>query len=76
MKPKKSDVQKRIFETQLDQIINMEHPLVLLAGRIDWASLEETFGKPYVTNWGRPSLPTRLMVGLHYLKYAFDHSGP
>jgi len=50
MKPKNLDVQKRIFETQLDQIINMEHPLVLLAGRIDWASLEGTFGKLYVSN--------------------------
>jgi IS5 family transposase len=74
MKPKKTDVQKRILETPLDQIINMEHPLVLLARRIGWTSLEETFGKLYVPNWGRPALPTRLMVGLHYLKYAFDHS--
>jgi len=76
MKPKKTDAQKRIFETPLDQIINMEHPLVLLSRRMNWASLEETFGKLYVPNWGRPGLPTRLMVGLHYLKYAFDHSGP
>jgi len=76
MKPKKTDAQKRIFETPLDQIINMEHPLVLLSRRMNWASLEETFGKLYVPNWGRPGLPTRLMVGLHYLKYAFNHSGP
>jgi len=74
MKPKKTDVQRRIFETPLDQIINMEHPLVLLARRIDWSSLEGTFGELYVPNWGRPGLPIRLMVGLHYLKYAFDHS--
>jgi len=74
MKPKKTDVQGRIFETPLDQIINMKHPLVILAHRIDWASLEEAFGKLYVPHQGRPGLPTRLMTGLHYLKYAFDHS--
>jgi IS5 family transposase len=74
MKPKKTDVQRRIFETPLDQIINMEHPLVILSSRIDWAFLEETFGKLYVPHHGRPGLPTRLMTGLHYLKYAFDHS--
>jgi len=74
MKPKKADLQRRIFETPLDEIINMEHPLVILASKIDWTSLEETFGKLYVPNFGRPGLPTRLMVGLHYLKYAFDQS--
>ena len=74
MKPKKSDTQGRIFETPLDQIINMEHPLVHLAGQFNWASLEEAFGKLYVPHLGRPGLPTRLMVGLHYLKYAYDHS--
>ena len=74
MKPKKTDVQGRIFETPLEQIINMEHPLVTLARRIDWASLEEKFGKLYVPYHGRPGLPTRLMAGLHYLKYTYDYS--
>ena len=74
MKPKKTEIQGRIFETPLAQIINMEHPLVILARCIDWGSLEETFGKLYVPHQGRPGLATRLMAGLHYLKYAFDHS--
>jgi IS5 family transposase len=69
-----SAYQGRIFETSLAQIINMKHPLVLLAGRLNWTSLEEAFGKLYVPYHGRPGLPTRLMVGLHYLKYAFDYS--
>ena len=68
MKPKKTDTQGRIFETPLGEIINMEHPLVILSIRINWASLEETFGKLYVPHHGRPGLPTRLMAGLHYLK--------
>ena len=52
----------------------MSHPLVVLSRQIDWLSLEGTFGKFYVQTQGRPGLPTRLMVGLHYLKYAFDFS--
>ena len=30
-----------LFRTRLDQIINMKHPLVALADRIDWACLDE-----------------------------------
>lgn len=74
MKPKKPDLQKCLFATPLDQIINMSHPLVILSRQLDWESLERTLGKLYVPHQGRPGLPTRLMVGLHYLKYAFDHS--
>jgi IS5 family transposase len=74
MKPKKIDTQGRIFETPLEDIINMKHPLVLLSHQINWASLEETFGNLYVPDVGRPGLPTRLIVGLHYLKYAFNYS--
>jgi len=74
MKPKKIDSQKRIFETSLENIINMKHPLVILSGQIDWSSLEETFGKLYDQDLGRPGIPTRLMVGLHYIKYAFNYS--
>ena len=36
------------FETPLGQIINIEHTLVLLARRFNWASLEEIFSKLYV----------------------------
>ena len=31
----KIDPQKRIFETPLEDIINMKHPLVILSSRID-----------------------------------------
>ena len=34
---------------------------------------DSKFGKLYADK-GRPALPTRLMVGLHYLKHAFDES--
>ena len=73
MKPKKNQTnQLKLFQSRLDQIINMNHKLVLLAKQIDWDYLEEKFEKYYTENFGRPGLSTRLMVGLHYLKSMFN----
>lgn len=69
MRPKKQeDNQLRVFQSRLDQMIDMEHALVRLADRIDWASLGQKLGQVYIPDKGRPALPTRLMTGLHYLK--------
>jgi IS5 family transposase len=45
-----------------------------LGNQIDWSIFEEEFGPLYVENFGRPGLPIRLVVGLHYLKYAYNES--
>jgi IS5 family transposase len=75
MRPKKSsEPQGLLFQSRLEQIINLAHPLAKLAGQLDWESFEKEFGRLYVEGHGRPGLPTRLMVGLHYLKYAYDES--
>jgi IS5 family transposase len=58
----------------LSSIVSHEHPLYRLAQAIDWTRFEEEFGTLYAEDVGRPGLPTRLMVGLHYLKYLFDES--
>ena len=55
-------------------IVSHEHPLYRLAEAIDWSRFESEFGALYAEATGRPGLPTRLMVGLHYLKYLFDES--
>jgi IS5 family transposase len=47
---------------------------VKLADEVDWVHFEEVFGLTYVDGVGRPGIPTRLMVALHYLKYALDLS--
>lgn len=52
----------------------MQHPLYQLAEAIDWTRFETEFGVLYAEGIGRPGLPTRLLVGLHYLKYLFDES--
>jgi len=66
MKPRTRELeaQEDLFRARLEQIINMDHALVRLAKRMDWAFFDETFGALY-SDKGRPGVPTRLMAGLH-----------
>jgi IS5 family transposase len=63
-----------LLRSRLDQIIDMRHPLVALAHKVDWAFVEQTFGEAYTDGPGQPPLPTRLMAGLIILKYTHDLS--
>lgn len=75
MRPAKTNSHNtHLFQSQLDQILDTQHPLFTLAQQIDWQALERDLSGCYVPDFGRPGLPVRLMVGLHYLKYAFDMS--
>jgi transposase, IS5 family len=58
-----------MFRSRLENMIDMRHELVRLAGLIDWNRFDEAFGGLYAEK-GRPGLPTRLMAGLHLLKHA------
>ncbi len=62
------------FRARLDEQINLRHPLVRLAGLIDWAEIERTFGACFTSTRGRPALPPRLVAGLLYLQHTFDAS--
>jgi IS5 family transposase len=59
---------------RLALLVSHDHPLYRLAEAIDWTRFETELGPLYAEAVGRPGLPTRLMVGLHYLKYLFDES--
>jgi IS5 family transposase len=74
MQPKKRHEEPDLFRSHLGQILNRKHPLFVLADQIDWTCFEEAFGPTYVEETGRPGIPIRLMVGLHYLKHTFDES--
>src|SRR5271155_1330576 len=63
-----------MFRSRLDQVINMDHPLVKLARAIDWRFLEEKCGAVYKDGAGQPPLPTRLMAGLAILKHTYNLS--
>jgi IS5 family transposase len=70
MRPKRATAtpQDDLFRARLENMVDLRHPLVRLAGLIDWGRFEAEFGALY-TDGGRPGLPTRLMVGLHLLKH-------
>ena len=74
MKPKAVEFQREheLFRTELINLVDQRHCLVKLAGTIDWDAAAERFGALYATSVGRPGVPIRLMVGLHYLKHAFN----
>ena len=63
-----------LFRARLSNQLDLKHPLMRLAGLIDWESFEATFGSFYHETIGRPGKPTRLMVGLTYLKHTYDLS--
>ncbi len=77
MKPRSSQAsigQENLFQSRLDQQLNPKHPLFRLAQQIDWSYFEREFGALYTESVGAPGIPTRLMVGLHYLKHAYNES--
>jgi len=58
----------------LDDILDKSHGLYQLANRLNWDYLVENFGPYYSTSHGRPSVPVRVIVGLHYIKYLENES--
>jgi IS5 family transposase len=77
MKPAKSaqgQEQGELYQRRLSTLLDPSHPLYVLAEAIDWQFFEREFGSLYVERKGRPGLPMRLRVGLHYLKHLYDVS--
>ncbi len=75
MKPKPDPLkdQFQLFQANFGQLLNPQHPLVLLADKIDWPRFDEEL-LPCYAEKGRPGTPIRLMAGLCYLKYTFNIS--
>jgi len=76
MKPREPEHsgQQDMFRSRLDQILDMGHPKMVLADKIDWRFLSRKLDDMYRDGPGQPPLPTRLMAGLHILKYTDDLS--
>jgi transposase, IS5 family len=66
--------QKDLFRPSLDTIIDLGHPLVGLAERIDWGFLEARWGAVYEAGPGQPPLPVRLVAGLFIIKHMHNLS--
>ncbi len=75
MRPKKHKTtgSNDLFRARLDQIINLKHELVLLAGKIDWDWIDGEVAPLYSEN-GRPGIETRFMIGLLLLKHIYGLS--
>jgi IS5 family transposase len=74
MQPKSRPPQCELFGARLSELLNSEHPLYVLAERIDWSQFDAAIDACYADELGRPGVNTRLVVGLLYLKHAFDES--
>jgi IS5 family transposase len=73
-KPPDTRNQADMSRSRLDNILNTRHPLFKLVRKIDWSVFENEFSALYVEKVGRPGLPIRLLVGLHYLKHTYRES--
>lgn len=56
------------FYSTFEEQLSHQHPLYILAGKIQWHVFEEAFKKHYAEE-GRPAKPIRLMVALLMLKH-------
>ena len=65
--------QSDLFKILLSDIVSDKIDLVKLTHKIDWDGVEQYYG-PYYSLEGRPSVPTRTMVGLLLLKSMFSVS--
>jgi transposase, IS5 family len=74
MSKPRDERQKDLFRPALDQIIDLGHPLVRLADKIDWGFLEEHFAAVCEPGPGQPPLPSRLIAGLFILKHTHSLS--
>src|SRR6516165_11786705 len=74
MSQPRDDRQDDLFRPPLEEIINLRHPLVRLAGKIDWNFLTGRFRSVCRVGPGQPPLPTRLVAGLLILKHMHNLS--
>src|SRR6478672_759687 len=75
MRPKKHEMtgSADLFRARLEQIINMKHELVQLAGKIDWEWIDSEIA-PLYRDKGRPGIETRFVIGLLLLKHIYGLS--
>src|SRR5215469_2718675 len=75
MKPKETyPKSSELFAHRLDEIINMNHPLVKLAQLIDWSVFEREWAGHFPSKTGRPATSGRMVAGLMYLQHSFNYS--
>jgi transposase-like protein DUF772 len=71
---REGDPSDDLLRARLSNQLDGKHPLLRLAGLIEWDSFGAEFGALYHETLGRPGKPTRLMVGLTDLKHCYNLS--
>jgi IS5 family transposase len=66
--------QPKLYSGEFLEQLNPRHELLLLLRFINWEALDSRYGASFTIRHGRPSLPTRVVIGLLLLKYMFDQS--
>ncbi len=74
MTSKRTDGTPDLFDTPLAKMINLNHPLVKLAATFDWEGIRREIEPVFCDSNGRPAADVRVVVGLLYLKSAFNLS--
>ncbi len=69
----KYEPQLDLFRITLKSFVYDRHPLVILSHKMDWSAIDLEFAQYYSLE-GRPSVPTRNMVGLLLLKSMYNES--
>jgi IS5 family transposase len=75
MRPKRPEATSEgdLFRARLEQIIDLQHELVQLAGKIDWDWIDREI-VPLYSDKGRPAIATRFVIGLLLLKHTYGLS--
>ncbi len=68
MLSKRQSIAQLGFYSSFEEQLSHQHPLYVLANKINWEIFEEAFSKLY-SEEGRPAKPIRLMVSLLMLKH-------
>ena len=58
-RPERENPQGELFKRELTKLIDMDHPMVLLAQLVEWQEFDDKFEPLFCENNGRPGLPTR-----------------
>ncbi|MCY2944248.1 MAG: transposase [Planctomycetota bacterium] len=74
MIPKRTNSKPDLFGVSLGQVINLDHPLIKLADEFDWEAIRLEIEPSFCDVNGRPGADVRLVLGLFYLKAAFNLS--
>ncbi len=70
-KPAKAASDHDLFCTELVNLIDQRHELVLLGALIDWQAFSDQWSPQFISTTGRAALPTRLIAALVYLKHGY-----